>query len=65
MSDGGTQKDSLSARLEERVQAQSQGSRQIRDPKMMKCDGDGKQVQKQMNPRCREKPLARSKVPVP
>ena len=48
MSDGGTQKDSLSARLEERVQAQSQGSRQIRDPKMMKCDGDGKQVAKQV-----------------
>ena len=28
-------------------------------------DGEGKQVLKQLQPHCQEKPLARSKVPVP
>ena len=65
LSDAGTQEEKLSTPLVERVQAQSVDVRQIRHPVSMMCDGEGNQVPKQPHSHCREKPLARSEVPVP
>ena len=64
MSEVGTQKDRLSTPLVECVQAVRLECRQIRILKRLGCDGVTK-VNKQLISRCQEKPLARSKVPVP
>ena len=61
----GTQKDRISAPLVERAQAASLIFRQIRISRRVSCDGEGKQVPKYLNSYCQEKPLVRSKVPVP
>jgi hypothetical protein len=65
MSEGGTQEDRASARLEERVQAARVADRQIRPPWSLSCDGEGMEVPKCPISHCREKPLARIRVPVP
>ena len=64
MSDGETQEDKESARMEACVQATRESDRQIR-PTISSCDGEGKIVPKFWISHCQEKPLARTQVPVP
>ena len=65
MSEAGTQEARLSTPLVERVQIRSVQERQIRPVESMTDEGEGNQVPKQLSSHCQEKPLARSKVPVP
>ena len=65
MSEVGTQEARLSTPLVERVQIRSVCGRQIPHTGSMTDDGEGNKVLKQLPSHCQEKPLARSKVPVP
>ena len=65
MNDGGTQEDRVSALLDMRVQAVRLETRQIPFPLRLSCDGEGNIVPKFLISHCLEKPLARSKAPVP
>ena len=52
--------------MEERVQARRVMYRQIRTSKSLRSDGDLLEItEKEIEPRCQEKLLARTKVPVP
>jgi|SRR5690606_3674731 hypothetical protein len=63
-SEGGTQEDRESARMDECVQAARKSDRQIRLA-ISSCDGEVPREPKFLISHCREKPLARSQVPVP
>ena len=63
-SEGGTQEDRESARMDECVQAARKSDRQIRLA-ISSCDGEVPGEPKFLISHCREKPLARSQVPVP
>ncbi len=65
LSEGVTQEAEGSGRMEEAVQAVSERCRQIRTLGNVSCDGEGRKVPKSRKSHCREKPLARNKVPVP
>jgi hypothetical protein len=65
LSDGVTQEDRVSAALECRVQAVRVRERQILFFINLSCDGEGIIVPKFLISHCLEKPLARSKAPVP
>ena len=65
MSEVGTQKDRLSTLLVMRVQAVRELRQANPVSEFLTCDGEGKQVPKQLISHCQEKPLVRSKVPVP
>ena len=64
LSDGATQEDRESARMEACVQAVRELGRQIR-PTISSCDGEGNIVPKFLISHCQEKPLVRLQVPVP
>src|SRR5699024_8997633 len=63
-SDGVTQEDRKSARMEVCAQAVRELDRQIR-PTISSCDGEGNIVPKFPISHCQEKPLVRLQVPVP
>ena len=65
MKEGVTQEGKLSARLEKCVQACRVQRRKNRAALDLRGDGERKQVAKQPNPNCQEKPLTRKLVPVP
>ncbi len=64
LSDGVTQENRESARMEACVQAVRELDWQIR-PTISSCDGEGNIVPKFLISHCQEKPLARLQVPVP
>jgi hypothetical protein len=65
LSEGVTQEAEGSGRMEEAVQAASEGCRQIRTLLIVSCDGEGSTVPKSRKSHCQEKPLASDEVPVP
>jgi hypothetical protein len=60
-----TQEGRHSARLEECVQASREKDRENRLSKILRGDGERKQVANWLIPHCQEKPLTREQVPVP
>lgn len=65
LSEGVTQEDEGSGRMEEAVQAASEGCSQMRILGIVSCEGEGRTVPKSQSSHCREKPLAMQQVPVP
>ena len=65
MSEGGTQEDRASARLEERVQAARVADRQIRPPWSLSCDGEGNVSTEGHEFTLPRKASSQAKVPVP
>src|SRR5690625_1112428 len=64
LSEGETQEDTESARMDVCAQATRELDRQIR-PTISSCDGEGNIVPKFLISHCQEKPLVRLQVPVP